>query len=267
MSIKIHKEPRLRNPYLLVSWNPDIAGLGARVAGYLKKAIAAQVCCEIDPLGFFAMSGVTIERDLVQFPGSKLFFNHGHELLIFESMQPQRRQYQFLSLLLDMAENFNVKQVYTIGGLASGIAHSAKRRIFTVSTRPGLKKGLTKLGLETEMYYQGPPSINSSLLWVVRNRGLDGISLWQEIPFYLATVGDWRATKTLVELLAREFGLHLDPAELDLEIASQENRIEQLRQQSSEIDGLMRRLEAGKELAQDEAQKLAGEVAEFLGAG
>lgn len=265
MAIKIHKEPRLRNPYLLVSWVPDVASLGTRVTGYLKKAIEAQECCEIEPVGFFALSGVAIERDLVQFPSSRLFFGHGRELLILESTQPQRRHYQFLNLVLDMAQSFKVRRIYILGGMASGIAHSARRRIFTVVNRPGLKKEMAKLGLETEMFYQGPPSLSSFLLWVARNRGLDGVSLWQEMPFYLATVGDWRATKTMVELLGRGLDLPTDGDGLDREVANQEGRIEQLRQQSSEIDVFIRRLETGGELTQDEVQKLAGEVTEFLG--
>lgn len=265
MSIKIYKEPRLRNPYLLVSWSPDVASLGARVTGYLKKALEAQECGEIEPLGFFALSGVAIERDLVQFPGSKFYFSHGHELLIFESTQPQRQHYQFLNLILDVAQSFKVRQVFTLGGMASGIAHSARRRIFTVVNRPGLKKDLAKFGLETEMFYQGLPSISSFLLWLARGRGIDGVSLWQEMPFYLAAVGDWRATKTTVELLDKGLGLHTDLDSLGQKAASQEVRLEQLRQLRSEIDGFIRRLEGGGELTQDEAQKLAGEVAEFLG--
>lgn len=248
----------------MVSWNPDVAGLGATVTGHLKKAIEAQECGEIEPVGFFALSGVAIERDVVQFPSSKLYFSHGHEVLILESTQPQRRHYEFLNLILDVAQSFKVKQVCTIGGMASGIAHSAKRRVFTVVNRPGLKKEMAKLGLETEMFYQGPPSISSFLLWVARSRGIDGVSLWQEMPFYLATVGDWRATKTMVELLDKGLDLHAGADGLDREANSQESRIELLRQRSSEIDVFIRRLETGGELTQDEVQKLAGEVAEFL---
>lgn len=261
---RVYREPRLLNPYLLVGWNHDAGHLGAEVMAYLRKETQAQECAEIEPLGFFSLAGVAMSDDVVQFPTSKFFACESHDLLFFESLPPQEKPYAFLNLVLDIAQHFHVREICIFGGLASRTSHTSRRRILTVVNRPELKEALAPLGLETGMNYQGPPSMNSFLLWTARHRNLGGVTLWEEIPFYLAAVEDWRAIRTMLRVLEARFGLPLNLTPLDEEAKRQDDQIELLRQQQADIDSALRRLEKGGELTEEESQKLAMEVRDFL---
>jgi len=55
------------------------------------------------------------------------------------------------------------------------------------------------------MNWKGPPAINSYLLWVAKKRDIPGVSLWAEIPFYLAVGEDFQAIKIGLSFLDKKF--------------------------------------------------------------
>lgn len=268
MPIRIYGEPKIQNPYLLVGWSPDGGSLGSRVMDYLIKETGAEEFCELEPAGFFPLDRVDIDDDVIQFPDSRFFASESRNLVIFRSSQPQKKHLAFLGLVLDVAERLRASEICTVGGMISGIAHTSERKIVSVVTRPELKRQLAAPELATGMDYQGgPPTVNSLLLWLTQNRNFDGLSLWQEIPFYLAEMPDLRAVRTMLGFLDGRFGWHLDLTELDRQVASQEQQIDLLRQQHTEIGEYISRLERGDELTAEEGQRLASQVAESLGKG
>jgi len=262
MSITVHGDPGLHNPCLLVAWSSDAGRLGMEATDLLRGQVGASEFAEIEPLGFFPVNGVAIDNDIIRFPASKFFSCESHDLVVFQSVQPQSKLYAFLNLILDVAQRVRVKEIYIIGGLTSRVAHSERRRLRTIANQSDLKESLSRLGLETWMNYQGPPSMNSFLLWAAHNRGIPGVTLWGEVPFYLSALVDWRASRTVLEVLDTRFGLHLDFKGLDREVEDQEARIGQLRQERLEIDRYISKLERGEGLTQDEAEELVREVAD-----
>ena len=117
------------------------------------------------------------------------------------------------------------------------------------------------------MTWEGLPAISSYLLWVAKRRGIPGVSLWPEIPFYLATREDPQAIKLTLSFLNRRFNLGLDLGGFDLEIRDQDEKIAQLRTGNTEINKYISQLESGLGLDEDEQLKLAEEVYELLGKG
>ncbi len=264
LPITTHREPRLRQPCLLVSWSSDAGQLGTTVTNYLKAQTGATEFAEIEPLGFSPIGGVAIDNDVISFPSSKFFACESHNLVIFQSTQPQSKLHAFLNLILDVAQQTGVREIYIVGGLTSRVAHSERRRIRTVVNQSGLKESIAALGMETWMNYQGPPSINSFLLWVSLNRGIPGATFWGEIPFYLSALTDWRASRTMLEVLGLRFSLHLDFTEIEREATNQEARIQRMRQENQGVDNYISRLEKGEGLSQEEAEELVREVADRI---
>jgi proteasome assembly chaperone (PAC2) family protein len=117
------------------------------------------------------------------------------------------------------------------------------------------------------MTWEGPPAISSYLLWLAKRRGIPGVSLWPEIPFYLATREDPQAIKLTLSFLNRRFNLGLNLGEFDLEIRDQNEKIAQLRKENAEINGYINTLESGVRLDEEEQLKLAREIYELLGKG
>jgi proteasome assembly chaperone (PAC2) family protein len=155
---------------------------------------------------------------------SRLMREEEDNLLILKSDEPVFEQYRFLNSVLDFAESYcHVKELDTISGVVSFIAHTSPRRILTVFNKAELKRSLQGYGLEN-MTWKGPPAISSYLLWLAKRRGIPGVSLWPEIPLYLAMGGDPHAVKVTLSL-NRRFNLGLDLGGFDSEIRVQNEKI------------------------------------------
>jgi proteasome assembly chaperone (PAC2) family protein len=115
------------------------------------------------------------------------------------------------------------------------------------------------------MNWEGPPAISSYLLWIAKRRGIPGVSLWPEIPFYLAAREDPQAIRLTLSFLNKRFNLGLNLERFDLEIEDQNAKIAQLRKENAEIDKTLSALERGQGLDEEEQLKLAREVYELLG--
>ena len=264
--LEIYKVPQLQNPSLIVGWQTqDIGKLGLKVIDFLIEKLEGQVIAEIKPLGFFPFGGIRFKDDLVQVPESKFWACEKDNLLIFRSDEPAFEHYQFLNSVLDFAESYcHAKELYTLSGVVSFIAHTSPRRILTVFNKVELKKSLQGYGLEN-MTWEGPPAISSYLLWLAKRRGIPGVSLWPEIPFYLAAREDPEAIKLTLSFLNKKFNLSMNLGEFDLEISNLNEKMAKLRKEDAELNEYINRLENGLRLDEEEQLKLAEKVYELLG--
>jgi proteasome assembly chaperone (PAC2) family protein len=262
---EIYQTPQMQSPSLIVSWQTQDSGkLGSKVTNFLNEKLGGQEIAEIKPLGFFAFGGIRFKDDLVQAPECQFWAYEKDNLLVLKSDEPLFEHYRFLNLVLDFAEyHCQAKEVYTLSGALSYFAHTNPRKILTVFNRPELKTKLQGYGLE-EMTWEGPPAISSYLLWVARRRGISGVSLWPEIPFYLAAREDPQAIKVTLSFLNRRFDLGLDLEGFDSEIKYQNEKIAQLRREDSEINKYISMLESGQRLNEEEQLKLARGVYELF---
>jgi proteasome assembly chaperone (PAC2) family protein len=262
---EIYHTPHLHSPSLIVSWQTqDVGQLGSQVINFLIEKLGGKEFAEIKPLGFFPFGGVRFKNDLAQAPESKFWACENHDLLFFKSDEPVFEHYQFLNRILDFAESHcHAKEVYTLSGAVSYVAHTHPRRILMVFNQSEMRERLQGYGLE-EMTWEGPPAISSYFLWVSRKRGMTGVSLWPEIPFYLATIKDPRTIKLTLSFLKSKFNLALDLEELDSEIKYQNEKIAQLRKEDADIDRLINMLERGHPLDEGEQLKLIRDIYEHL---
>lgn len=263
-SIVVKQDPGLQHPSLLITWSADAGRLGPTMVDQLRRQLQFTEFAEIEPLGFFPTGGVVIDDDVVQFPASKFYARPGSELIVFHSMQPQSKLHSFLSTVVDVAQQFKVKDAYIAAGLGSRMAHVDKRRVRTIVNMPEVKEQLSSLGLDTWMSYQGPPSINSFFLWVARNRSLPAATFWGEIPFYLSGLVDWRGVQVMLGAIMRKFALELSFEQIDREVDTQQARLEELMKQNLEVGNAIGRLERGEQLTREEAESLARNVVEWF---
>jgi len=263
--VKIYKTPRLQSPSLIVSWRTrDIGKLGSKVIDFLNEKLGSEEIAEINPSGFFAFGGAQFKNDLVQVQESKFFSSERNNLLIFQSDEPAFQHHHFLSSVLDFAEYYcQANELYTLSGAASLVAHTRPRRILAVFNQSALQGRLKGYDLE-DMTWEGPPVISSYLLWIAKGKGLPGVSLWPEIPFYLADREDPQAIKLALSFLNRRFDLGLGLEGFDKEISNQNERIARLRSEDVEIDKYITRLETGLQLDEEEQLKLTSKVYEIL---
>ncbi len=266
---KFSGKHKLEASSLLVAWNQDAGRVGRKVANYLINKLEGQEYGEIDPEGFFSLSGVMVEDDVAQFPESKFFWCQEKDLMILRSDIPGHEWYEFLNLVLDVAEKFcKVKTIYTVGGMITSGAHTAPRTLSSVSNSSNVKNLLGQHSVSIDMDYETQehqrPTFSSFLLWVAKNRNIAGASLWVPVPFYLLAVEDPWACKRLLEFFNACLELNIDLADMADEEARQSDKIDQARRQVPELDNYINKLESSLGLTANESEKLVKEIEEWL---
>ncbi len=263
--VKIHKTVPLQKPPLLVSWyTPDAGKLGVKVTDFLIEKLNGQLIGEIDPLGFFSFGGVRFKEDLVQVQESQFWGCGEKNLLIFKSDEPLFEHYQFLTTILNFVKDrFQTQELYTLSGAVSLTPHTRPRRIWAVFNHLEMKLRFQGYGLE-HMTWEGPPAISSYLLWVARSKGVLGMSLWPEIPFYLGNRQDPQAIGQTLSFLDRKFDLRLDLTDWDIETALLNQKIAWLRKENPEIERGLSLLEKGISLDESDQLKLTKEIDELF---
>ncbi len=266
--LKLFYQPELDSPALIVGWSLDAGKLGDKVSGYLVEQLGGQPFGEIEPLPFFALGGVPIEENLVQFPEGIFYVCPEHNLIVLISTPPFNEWFKFLNTVLDVALQCRAKEVYTVGGMVSMSAHTTPRELMGTFNSPQTKESLSRFGLSRDMDYETPPgqrpTLNSFLIWAAHRREVQGTSLWIPIPFYLIPWDDPKAQKRVLEFFDQRFSLSIDFAGLDSEINEQNRKIARLREESPEVNDYITKLESNLPLSEEESQKLAAEVESAL---
>jgi len=262
--LKFSERPEFQNPSLIVGWQEDSGKLSPKVIEYLNKKIKGRSFCEIEPVSFFSLAGVAIKDNIAQFPENKFYYCERNDLVIFKGSEPRFERYKFLNAIADLAQHHcKVKELYTISGTISPIAHTSPRRISAVFNQKQFQEKLQGYGLQ-DMNWEGTPAISSYLLWVAKRRGIPAVSLWPEIPFYLAASDDFQAIKLTLSFLDKKFNLGLDFNELNEDITNQNALIEQLREEDSEINKYIGMLESELSISEEEQVELTMKVTAIL---
>ncbi len=238
MGIRLYKEPQLEKPDMVASW-PGIGNIGIIAADTLRGQIRAEELGEIEPWDFSYPSRVIIKdgvlKDL-EFPSNRFYYKRlGMKDLIFFIGEEQptdgggiyaegRKAYQMAGMVLDVAERFGCRRIYTSGAAVSLTHHALKPRVWAVASRNDLNKEVksyenTILMGEIEGAGDGGSiaGLNGLLLGLAKKRGFGAICLMGEIPDYLARAPFPypRASKSVLEVLTNVLGIKIDYSALD----------------------------------------------------
>lgn len=268
-TIRLSRNPGLKESIMVVAWAEDAGGLGVRTADYLIQSLGCREFGEILPEGFFPMGGVNVVDDLARFPDSRLYMCDSSSIVIFKSSIPRMGWHRFLTSLLDVAQrDCGVKEIYTLGAMISSAAHTVPRLLISIVNKREIKAALKPYNVLADNDYESPPgqkpTLSSYLSWLAGQRGIPAVNLWVPVPYYLVPIDDPRSVKRLVYFFNSKFNLGVDFTALDAVIAGQNDRLAQLFEKSPEIKNMVRRLEVGDGLDGEESEKLAREIAEAL---
>lgn len=268
--LKLHYQPDIKNSSLIVFWDGDTASLGTKVTDYLIDQLNGQCFCEIEPTDFFPLSRVTIENDLVRFPESKFYAFPDKELIVFKSSPPSYEWYQFLTLVLDVAQEYgHVRELFANGEMFSLSAHTAPRELMGIFNSAEQKNSFAQYNLTGGFNYETPPgqrpTLNSFLLWVAKRRNIPGTTLMVLVPFYLLALDDPKSQSRTLELFNQRLNLGIDFSDLNQQITIQNEKIDRLRTNIPEIDESISRLEGNLGLSAEANQQLVDEIRKLLG--
>ncbi len=267
---KVNRSCDLQSPSLLVAFKHEMGGVGSGVFDFLNSKSNLECLGELRLQSFFTFNGVSVRGDVIQFPEGRFYAYGEGNMVVFYGDAPNREPYEFSNAILDFAVKYcNAEEMITLGGFISPITHLNPRKVFGTVTQPELRMFLLPYDVSVDVDYQTPsqgswPSLNHFMLWTAKQKDFPGYSIWGEVPFYLAGVGDPTVVKSLLEVLDKRFALGLNFEELDLEIQKLDEGIEELKGQNHDINRYFQLLDQGIALSQEEGETLSREVAGFL---
>jgi proteasome assembly chaperone (PAC2) family protein len=254
MGIRLCQEPQLENPILIASW-PGIGNIGIIAVDTLRGKLEAEEFGEIEPQEFFYPKRVLIRKgvlECLEFPSSKFYFKKisGTDIIFFiGEEQPTeggrmyaegRKACRMAGLVLDVAEKFKCRRVYTSGAAVALIHHTAKPRVWAVPNAGSLIseiKAYQNTVLMSDIEGRGGhgniTGLNGLLLGVAKKRGFEAICLMGEIPVYLQgfPLSYPKASKSVLEVLSHSLKIEINLDTLDELDQKVQQRIEEFYQQ------------------------------------
>ncbi|MCD6391773.1 MAG: PAC2 family protein [Dehalococcoidia bacterium] len=254
MGISLCKEPNLENPILVASW-PGIGNIGIIAVDTLRGMLGAEEFGEIEPWDFFYPRRVLIKNGILEyleFPSSKFYFKRaaGKDIIFFiAEEQPTegsriyaegKKAYHMANLVINVAEKFKCRKIYTSGAAVSLIHHTMKPRVWAVPNSERLIQEIRRYEnavLMSDIEGRGKQGnitgLNGLLLGVAKKRGFEAICLMGEIPVYLQglPLSYPKASKSVLEVLTRSLKIEVNLDKLDELDQRVQRRIEEFYQQ------------------------------------
>jgi uncharacterized protein (TIGR00162 family) len=229
---KFFKKPQLKSPCLIAAWS-GMGGVALITAKTLQQKLHAEECGEILPHDFFSPAEVMIEDHVIQspkFPANKFYFwdkGDSHDLLIFIGDDQPQRGWEFAHRVLDVAEEFHVRRIYTSAAFPLWMHHSKEPRVWGTATNAQLVKYLEVYGV-VPMREGTIGGLNGLLLGVARQRGIEGVCLLGEMPIYATRIANPKASQAILGVLTKMLGIEMDLEDLTAMAEQMEPNMEQL---------------------------------------
>jgi uncharacterized protein (TIGR00162 family) len=212
--VKILKKPKLNKP-ILIEGLPGMGYVGKLAAEHLLEVLHAKKFVEV--LSPYFPHHVAVEADGTLRPlRNELYWARldGRDVIIWTGdVQPVSTEghYELVERVLDVAKRLGVKQIFTLGGYATGKYSEAHPKVIGMGDSKLLEK-IRERGVMVEK--GGGPIIGAAglLLGLGRLRGLRGICLLGETH---GIVVDHRAAQAVLEVLAEILGVKLDLSNLE----------------------------------------------------
>jgi proteasome assembly chaperone (PAC2) family protein len=189
---------------------------------FLHEALRAQNLAYIEEPDFFRVPGVSIQDGLVQstlLPWSGFYYWHradapGDLLFFVGDQQPVAgKEYQLASALLGFAEKYGVKRVVTAAAMPTAINHYQPSQVWLAATHDELLSDFSPYC--QRVLREGQVSgMNGLLLGVAKQRGMEGLCLLGEIPFYTTEIENPKASMAVLQVLNQVLALEVDLKEL-----------------------------------------------------
>ena len=259
-SLIIYQRPKLVKPYLVMGFEgwPDAGKVSSNAIAYLRDKLACRKLAEVKPDDFylFQSPGAEVGRPVTEIEGGLVkalsrptttfwFYKtkgSAHDLVLMLGREPELRWGDYVSLILDLAQDFGVVRIYTIGGTYDVVPHTIEPLLGVVLSDSSLEAEMRGYGVQP-INYKGPSSVHTTLLVSASERHIEMVSLWGYVPHYVQVPNTKVCYRVLSEL-ARMLDIALDLDDIRQQSAQLDDMIDKAISQKPELQDYVRRLEA-----------------------
>lgn len=186
-----------------------------------------------------------------------------NDFLIVKGIEPSMRWRRFADELLDLADDYEVNLLITMGALLADTPHSRPISVTGSGSHPDVAE---RLGVEISRY-EGPTGIVGILQDAANRRDLDAVSLWAAVPHYVSTPPSPKASLALVNALEDFLEISITQGDLPQRAQAWEKQVDQMAAEDVEVGDYVKQLEDSKDssdLPELSGEILAREVERFL---
>ena len=256
-------------------WN-DGAQAASLAASFLAQAWEARRFADIDPEEFFDFQAtrphVALEEGLTRrIDWPETVFYHGsipgteRDAVLALGIEPNLRWRTFSEEIVELAGDFGVELVVTLGALLADVPHTRPAPVTGSATDPKL---VEELGLASSRY-ECPTGIVGVVHDACRAAELPSASLWAAVPHYASLAASPKAALALCERLAGLLGTQFDLGDLERASEAYEQQVSEAVASDEETEAYVRQLEERRDALGDEldvpsGESLAAELTRFL---
>jgi len=235
MEVYFNEKPSLKNPTLIAAW-PGMGMLARMSADYLIQQLDAKQFAEIrSPSNdIYFNEGI---GEVSQYMHRFYYSNReqGDLIICGGEIQPQSLGaiYELANQVLDVAEEFGAKRVYTFAAVPN--PHDVNPRVFGVVNKPELRDFLKENGVKLISGDGRITGLNGLLIGIAQQREMEGICLLCEIRYL--DIPQPRSVQTVLNTLTKILGIKIDLSELERQAEEMEQKIEKIREhRTPEVD-------------------------------
>ena len=232
--IKVLKKPPKLNDPILIEGLPGVGNIGRVAVGYLIEELKAVKFAQLHSKHFFPF--VMLHEDYqVQLLKNEFYYykaKKGDRDLIFlvgdcQSLSPDGH-YEIIEKVLDFVEPLGVKEIITIGGLATGELEEEPKTI-GASSEESLAKKYASAGIDFSAgkkvgYIVGAAGL---LIGLGNERGMKGMCLLGETSGF-PIVTDPKAAEVVLNSVTKVLKLKIDMGKIEERVAEMEKFIQKV---------------------------------------
>ncbi|HET8686015.1 MAG TPA: proteasome assembly chaperone family protein [Methanosarcina sp.] len=233
--VRLKENLELKNPILVVGL-PGVGLVGKLVAEHMVDELGAEKIMEVYSPHFPPQ--VLVNEDCTVRPVSNTIYHakakENDVLFLVGDHQSTTSQghYELCSLYLDIAEEFGVPRIYTLGGYPTGKL-TYEETVLGVANNIKLIEEIKEYGVE---FRESEPSggiVGASGLLVAfsRMRGIDAACLMGMTPGYLM---DPKSAQSLLKVLCKIFEIEVNTESLEKKAEEMENILEKLKEKEEQ---------------------------------
>ncbi|HWR25212.1 MAG TPA: proteasome assembly chaperone family protein [Methanosarcina sp.] len=233
--VRLKENLELDKPVLIVGL-PGVGLVGKLVAEHLVDELKAEKIMEVYSPHFPPQ--VLVNKDCTVRPVSNIIYHgkaNGKDILFLvgdHQSTTSQGHYELCSLYLDIAEEFEVPRIYTLGGYPTGKLTS-EETVLGVANSIKLIEEIKEYGIE---FRESEPSggiVGASGLLVAfsRMRGIDSACLMGMTPGYLM---DPKSAQSLLKVLCKIFGIEVNTDSLKKKAEEMESILEKLKEKEEQ---------------------------------
>jgi len=168
------------------------------------------------------------------------------DVVLVHGIEPNMRWRAFSSELVHGLESLGVELVILLGALLADVPHTRPVPVTVGSSNAKLAADVAVGGIG-RADYKGPTGIIGVLQHTCTGAGVPTVSLWAQVPHYVAQPPSPKATLALLRGVEDILDAPLPLADLPEEARAWERGVDELAQQDSEVAEYVRTLEEAKD--------------------